>query len=568
MKVKLPKDIVGVKFPKVSTIEMNGFDIDLFLPSLFFTILAQARGKVRQINKPTEIKKFIDSLAHHPVLEGFDDLEGRKVLERLVRTTLITVGGVGRSSAGEQITSIVPYSLLAHKPGFPAEGSRQRSADTFIYQILRERMGADDRLREFVIMVFGKGVTIGSMADLGGTYDGTTQLDTLARLSIAFLDGFENTRPGQKSRENTAQSPCPTLMKEFATDIHDYLFTYYDSMPVQAFTYHLLSLLNFELFNYTLKLVHAVNELVQNPNELPRAMRDRTGISSPQLYLDFTEASTGYSLEMARSCVRRDIESYQQFLFSNLLLRQLDVYVEKLNKPRYKATIEKILQPDLSGGEYLQGLLQLRDDPTVSLGIEASANFDEDRIREANVQEEEDNNPEAQHWFDAIVNGADGSVERVVNLLVEGQQKEAISKFIQWYWSVGGLKKPHGVLRGNSINRKSWRYAPTNDLLAVLVQLAAARHAQAGTQGEEGREVQPIHLQEFLQFLEERFGILVDRPPAQFEGAEYAAAARDNLRAMLRRLRQMGIFHDLSDDFTVQRLHPPYASKLAAKVEV
>ena len=389
MKIKLPKDIVGVRFPKISTIEMNGFDIDLFLPSLFFTILAQGRGKARQINKPTEIKKFIDALAHHSALEGFDDPEGRKVLERLVRTTLITTGGVSQSSVGEQITSIVPYSLLAHKPGFPV-ASRQRGTDTFIYQVLRERMGAEDALRDFVKMVFGRGITIGSIAEFGGTYNGTVELDILARLSIAFLDGFENTRPGQKSRENKVQSPCPTLTKEFATDIYRYLFTYYDSMPVQAFTYHLLSLINFELFNYTLKLVHAVNELVQNPDELPVAMCSDMSVSSPQLYLDFTEASTGHSMEMARSCVRRDIESYQQFLSSNLLLRQLDVYIEKLNKPRYKTSIEKILQPDLSGGEYLQGLLQLRNDPIVSLGIEASANFDEDRIREANIQEGED----------------------------------------------------------------------------------------------------------------------------------------------------------------------------------
>jgi hypothetical protein len=29
---------------------------------------------------------------------------------------------------------------------------------------------------------------------------------------------------------------------------------------------------------------------------------------------------------------------------------------------------------------------------------------------------------------------------------------------------------------------------------------------------------------------------------------------------MLRRLRQMGVFRDLSDDLTVQRLQPPYAT--------
>ena len=78
----------------------------------------------------------------------------------------------------------------------------------------------------------------------------------------------------------------------------------------------------------------------------------------------------------------------------------------------------------------------------------------------------------------------------------------------------------------------------------------------------------PELAKDFLRFLEERFGILVDRPPSPFEGAEYIAAARENLRAMLRRLRQMGIFRDLSDDFTVQRLHPPYAGKEMMRPEV
>ena len=109
MKVKLPKELKGVKFPKVLTIEMNDFDIDLFLPTLFYTILSQGRGKARRTNDPQDIHRYIDALAHNSTLEGFDDPAGRKVLERLVRTTLITTGSVGRSNRGEQITSIVPF---------------------------------------------------------------------------------------------------------------------------------------------------------------------------------------------------------------------------------------------------------------------------------------------------------------------------------------------------------------------------------------------------------------------------------------------------------------------------
>src|SRR6185503_11330247 len=124
MKLKLPKSIVGVKFPRICTIELNGFDIDLLLPSLFFAILSQGRGKARRANDPKNIAKFIDNLAQYDVMKGFDNFEGRRVLERFVRTALITTGGVGRSHREEQITSITPYTLRAHKPGFPTSTSQ------------------------------------------------------------------------------------------------------------------------------------------------------------------------------------------------------------------------------------------------------------------------------------------------------------------------------------------------------------------------------------------------------------------------------------------------------------
>ena len=95
-----------------------------------------------------------------------------------------------------------------------------------------------------------------------------------------------------------------------------------------------------------------------------------------------------FCVQISRASI---VETYQQFLSSNLLLRQLDMYVEKLKRnSRYKATIEQKLQSSLSAGEYFQALLQLRDDPIVSLSIEALANFDEDRIRKENIQEGED----------------------------------------------------------------------------------------------------------------------------------------------------------------------------------
>jgi hypothetical protein len=558
LKVKLPKELSGVKFPLALTIEMNDFDINLFLPVLFFTILAQGRGRAKRANDPTNIKGYIDALAQHPALQGFDTPAGRRVLEHLVRTTLITTGGVGRASRDEQITSIVPYTLLAHKAGFPVT-SRQRGADTFLYQVLREKMhGVDDRLQKDIKDVFGRGVIIDNLPELGGRYDNRTELDTLTRLSIAFLDGFQNTRAGL-SREKSIMPACPMLTDELATDLLQFLFGYYKLMPTQAFTYNLLALINFELFNYTLKLVYAINQLVYDSETLPDAMGDQLKPSPPQLYLDFTLDARGYSQEMAKACVHRDIEAYQQFLPSVLRLRLLDRYVEPLrNNASRRAKVDTILDGSTAGPLYLQRLLLLQNDPTLDVHIQARAQVDEELIRAANRLPEDGDEEETLDWLDEITDVAETDIDRVINLLAEGQRDEAIRHFISWYWGVGGMKKPHGVLAG-TIRRYSWRYAPSNDLLGVFVQVAAARLSQQG--------LQPIRLREFLAFLEQRFGILIDRPPDVFKGSEYTAAARDNLRAMLGRLRQMGIFRDLSDDFTVQRLHPPYAGTETIRVE-
>ena len=97
MRIKLPKDLRGVVFPRVLPIELDNFDIDLFLPTLLFKVLASGRGRARRVNDPTTIALYIDQLAQHPALVGFDDPEGHRVLERLVYTALIVTGRVGRA---------------------------------------------------------------------------------------------------------------------------------------------------------------------------------------------------------------------------------------------------------------------------------------------------------------------------------------------------------------------------------------------------------------------------------------------------------------------------------------
>lgn len=571
MKISLPRHLSGVKFPRLLTIELNDFDLDFLLPPLFFRILASGKQRGRVANKPEQITEFVDALSNHPTLEGFNDTGGQRVLDRLVRTELIKVGSIGRSRRGEQINTVAPYTILTHKTGFPIATSRVRSVDTFLYQVLRDAIGSDEPLRQHFKRVFGHGVKVNSVPQLGGTYDGETKLDTMTRLAIAFLDGFEAVSVGLRDAA-LADPSCPTVADAMGNDLLRYVFIYAERMPPQALTYNFLALIGFELFIYTLKLVTATNALVHEPHDLPSAMRDEFVPSAPQLYVDFTMGADVLSKRMAIECVRRDIESYQRYLSSSLLLRQLDRYVSQLRRnTQRRARVDAALNDETSGPQYFQALLQLRDHPEIWTHIEAAAQFDEDEIRQANAQsqnktgDDEDMSSDSD-WLDKIAQDAASDVDRVVSLLSYGQESRVVGNYIKWYRAVGGLTKPYGLLEGNLKGRQSWRYAPSNDLLAVLVQLAAIRigNDPANGRNQQANDPQPIRLQDFLSFLSDRFGILIDRPPEPFAGAEYVAAARENLRAMLRRLRQMGIFSDLSDDFTVQRLTPPYAKAITS----
>jgi hypothetical protein len=377
----------------------------------------------------------------------------------------------------------------------------------------------------------------------------------LTRLSLAFLDGFQPTAAGRNLGRSRSEA-CPGLVKALGADIQHFIYTFHDRMPPQALTYNLLALINVELFTYTLKLVHGINELCRNPDARPPALESSLVPCQPELYLDFTAEPGSLSQQMATACVRRDLDAYGQFLKSVITLRLLDRYAEKLARnPRVSSRVEDLLSSSRdSSPDYLQNLLVMANDTSLAPNIDALAGQDEEAIRMANQQAAVDEEEEDLSWLDALLPDGLAPLERVATLLVEAQ-KRALLNYGNWYWGSGGLLKPHGVLSGTLKGRRAWRYQPSNDLLAVLVQLSSIRPQERI----EDHRPRPIRLRDFLMFLSDRFGILIDQPPAPYSGPEAIAAAKENLRAMLRRLRQMGVFRDLSDDFTVQMLQPPYS---------
>lgn len=547
----IPRASRGYVFDRLFSIEMNDFDVERLLPSLFYLIVTGGRQRGSSSNDPKDVHRYIRELSFHPRLKGFETEPGRRLLDRWIRASTVRIGKAGQAKKEEQIEFVLPLTLLAYKTGFPAEIRRQRNVHLFLYQILADlasgvsggRSGKD-ALRALFKAAYGKGVRIGDSPSYNGRYDGDTPLDIHALLCLCFLDGFQPTVASRREALARYGPALPGVARGIGRDLLRYIQVYRDRMPNLAHTRGLMVLINFELFVYTAKLVYATTALLKD-GELPPAMCSKESPSPPELYVDFTRERGGPSDEISRGCVERDLEELRAFFDSAMELRTLHRFLEY--QPQLKERLQSLNTPS-----YLKSLVGLRAEP----GIEARAQAEIESIRYEtnNATQGSAERADADAIFaEALRRAAGSSLSAVVKLLTLAQEKKAVEAYVQWFWSVGGLRQRFGLLAGNLRGRRNWRYAMSDDLLAALVQLAMVDDLSGRL---ENVTVRPrLRLGDFLGFLDRRFGLIVDRPPAFLDSAVSRAAARENFEALKRRLRQMGFFRALSDDFTAQYLN-------------
>ena len=559
MKLRLPRDLAAYGFDDVLPVELNDVDVAHILPSLFFLVVSGGRPRSRRVNDPRALPQYLDAMARHPDLHGFADPAGRRSLERLVRATLVTTGATGRTRHDEQILSLVPYSLISYKSGFPSESSRTRGVEKLLYHTLLNAAGSGSALQHLFLDAFGTGVLIGQRPTLDGRYDGSTPLDLLTRLSLVFLDGLKAT-PSGPTPIPVLPGACPAWFDAIGHDLFAWLTVYAPRMPRQALIRHLITLIYLELFLFSRTVTAAADALLRQPAQLPPAMQTPFAGGAPPLYLDFTAVPQSVSQLLARQMVRHDVERVRDGFVAMQRLRLLDRYWGKLaGNARVAPLLAQLHGGPPHGPAYLQALAHLEAHPTISTHLDSRADADLDLVLDGLAG---DDDAARALWAGRFADDTITTFERLVRIVVEAQETKGLIAAMLWFADTGGIERGDGILQGTRAARTTWRYEPGNDLLAALVQLVAARrHHDAGLAPH--APLAPLRLRELLAWLAQRFGILIDRPPPGADGAEHHAAARDNLRAMLTRLRQMGLFSDASDDFTVQRIQPPYARAAA-----
>ncbi|MBU2600478.1 hypothetical protein KJ849_07890 [bacterium] len=379
--------------------------------------------------------------------------------------------------------------------------------------------------------------------EINGVYDGQTKLDTDTLMATLFMDIFPLAQIGTPIKSEAQAPVCEGQAKRFMKGFIKFIMVFKDRMPARELIYNLQALINFELCIYTLKLIYGTNYLVKTGDISAQFTLDIMP-TKPEIYVDITDNQRCFSREIARQCVSRDLQEFAQFFTSNLRLRSIDYFAS--SNPKLKSMIA-----GNQGGEYfrvLNSLAQHND-------IQADARSAIKRIRDENQIETDEINEMLEEFFSRCDNRyPDDSLSRLVMILDEAQRNSLGVKMIQWFKDMGGVERNYGFIKGAGRYRNTWAYSMSNDLLWTLVHLASINPSELKDNDKPKR----FRLAEFLEFLEKWYGIVINRVPEGMESIESNHSARENLSALQRRLKQMGLFDNLSDDFEAQYIRPQY----------
>lgn len=549
--MRLPKELAGIKFNELFFIELNDFDVDMLLPAFFWMI--RSGGKQRVESKERDPLLLQSKLATHTNMIGFETSNGQRVLGKWLKTAVYQSRRAGRGrNAKVEVSYVKPLSYLVFKGPGPSGGSL-RQTHLFLYDLLSRHCRSQGNERAFLDLVrdaFAKGLVITDGMVKDGRYDGKTKVDVEVLLSMYFLDGLSGVKETVTRTGKPSEPVCPNASRILAEDVLLFLITYRNQLSPTAMANHLASLLNFEFLLYTLNLCRGTNNLVKGADS-PELSRQETP-SRLDLYVDITQDRIGRSAALAQLCMNRDLEEAEAFLQSSLLLKTTAQLVAE------HPDLQKELTA-LSGCDRLRMLSDFRKNPDIESDARALL-----RKLRSSLSEQVDEGDELPEEVSSCLDQGSTALDRATNTLYFFQRRDAVGKVIKWIQSTGGLRRGDGIIEGNLRGRRVWRYSLSDQLLEVLCMIAAANpevQEASGTSSRVGFGPRPILLSAFLDFLKRRYGILIAEPPAFEQGTETIAAAKDNLSALRRRLRQLGLFQDLSDDFNAQRIEPRYSRR-------
>jgi hypothetical protein len=367
----------------------------------------------------------------------------------------------------------------------------------------------------------------------------------LASFALALLgEDYDEDLRGEKA--DPAPTPqCRALARDYADDVRR-LLAYAEVMPRAALVEHLRRLTGFYVGLSLLRTFRIVVDVEQRGGERRLCAECASGNNPPttcpyklDLFVDAGEDARSTTARISEAAWARQEDQLARYVRSHLALRKLFEFGEALAEDDPQSQLPR------------ESLEQIAALETAAPKERLDAHFGE-RVRSLADEAGESGAKERIRELDREYRGMGLSPYRVyVALLAQLTERKWISYHRQLIDSLFAKNTADGAMRQPLGGPRRRRVALGPGLLETLT-LAAVVDVQ-----DSPPVTRPLRVDQLIDRFETRYDLLVARPPSELEddpGAHVAAA--DNVERFKARLREVGLFTDLSDAFLAQTVRP------------
>jgi hypothetical protein len=264
------------------------------------------------------------------------------------------------------------------------------------------------------------------------------------------------------------------------------------------------------------------------------------------MFFDFTQNSSSEAMNLARQSVATHLKSMNNLFWNMILSREVRRAANGLQPLRRS----ELFGQDISPSKQLLNIFDICREPDIN----AIAGVTLGQIR-LELEVEPDNQDSFQILGD-IMASAPNNLHALVQAIVSDRGPEALDGIKKWLYDTGGLSAgneplTYSIVRGTKSHPHTWYYSMTDSTLVTLINLCYVE------KDGQMRNRPSLELPKLVERLELRFGVLVNKPPKNLDSPEARQAAAENYQAFIGKLRNLGYFHGLSDEFDVQYVIRP-----------
>lgn len=546
------------RLPKISYLDFKHLEMDRVLTAFFARL--QHKGYPSRLTRSFElsIDAFVEFLLEHP--EWFTRFHDHPdVVRRWVETHLLDL--VNRGKANQAVAAPRPLHGFSYRFRNPKH-SRDYGAAQHLYEMLYgARKEAGHRALEHLSHFFFQGHDkVTGKAESGMVIDVETQA------LLRFLDEVRGDAPDTKSGREIFSPLCVGAADLLAEDIQRLLF-YQRFIPRSVMVEYLKVLIAFHLGLYHLRLLKLLPALVRRKGADPTCATGACPVNPKISVNPFGDCPyrigllvdvagrpgtpMGALAERSADVHYRRIPGFVRAYFAT---KKLDEFCFDLIR---RGKLSKPPSGDFSVGE----VLQLLDAPLKAEREKFFGQRISSLVEETSGAKDAELDPELKAVTEMGLPEFDAYIEMIVALRGRFHRQY----IVECLDSLLLKNRPGAALAQGRTKNGPRRFVLDGRLLEVLLQIAVLKPG-----GKEGFHTGELRVDELLVFFRERYGIFIDELPRgdgfSTTSIEDRRALRDNVRAFIGRLREVGFYRDLSDAYVTQTITPRY--RIAADAPV